>query len=172
MGQPNSPRAIVVWLLACGLFAFCLYTYIRRSIPTRAQLLAEQSAAMAPMEHRGPSMLDSAAGVAEPFVEAIGGGRFAEAHTLLAAPYRDAVSVEAFARKCRASPILAGARSVTFQELRSRNAGSATTFEAQGLLDSRVGAVPVGFVFLREGGVLRILVVSLAGVPVLQGIAP
>ena len=38
------------------------------------------------------------------------------------------------------------------------------------MLDSRAGAVPIGFVFLQESGRLRILVVSLAGVPVLQGV--
>ena len=40
------------------------------------------------------------------------------------------------------------------------------------MLDSRAGAVPIGFVFLQESGRLRILVVSLAGVPVLQGVTP
>jgi hypothetical protein len=47
------------------------------------------------------------------------------------------------------------------------------------VLDSAAGTVPVGFVFLTEGTgnapesrALRILVVSLAGVPVLQGVAP
>jgi hypothetical protein len=40
------------------------------------------------------------------------------------------------------------------------------------MLSSTVGAVPVSFVFLPEPAGPRILVVSLAGVPVLQGVAP
>ena len=48
----------------------------------------------------------------------------------------------------------------------------AATLEAEGMLDSSAGAVPARFVFLPEEGTPRILVVSLAGVPVLQGVAP
>ena len=40
------------------------------------------------------------------------------------------------------------------------------------MLNSTAGAVPVAFVFLQEPPGLRILVVSLGGVPVLQGVAP
>ena len=68
-------------------------------------------------------------------------------------------------KACRASPMLAGARSVTLNRLRQQSAGGAATVEASGVLDSRAGAVPIGFVFLQESGRLRILVVSLAGGP-------
>jgi hypothetical protein len=40
------------------------------------------------------------------------------------------------------------------------------------VLDTTAGGVPVGFVFLQEDAGPRILVVSLGGVPVLQGVAP
>jgi hypothetical protein len=126
---------------------------------------------MAESDKRITSKLDAAAAVAAPFVKFVGAGRFADAHDLLAAPYRRAVSVEAFARTCRASAILAGARSVALRELRQQSAGGAVTLEARGLLDSTGGAVPVSFVFLQEEAGPRILVVSLAGVPVLQGVA-
>jgi hypothetical protein len=82
------------------------------------------------------------------------------------------VALPAFEKTCRASPILAAARAVTLTRLRQQSAGTAATIEASGVLDSGAGAVPIGFVFLQEGGRLRILVVSLAGVPVLQGVAP
>ena len=59
---------------------------------------------------------------------------------------------------------------MTLNRLRQQTAGTAATVEASGVLDSRAGAVPIGFVFLQEAGKLRILVVSLAGVPVLQGV--
>ena len=51
-------------------------------------------------------------------------------------------------------------------------AASAVTLEADGLVDSTAGAVPIGFVFLPESPGPRVLVVSLAGVPVLQGVTP
>jgi hypothetical protein len=121
---------------------------------------------------RGPSLLEAAAAVASPFVAQVGAGRFEDAYLLLAAPYRNAVTVAQFSKACRASPILAAARSVTLNRLRQQTAGSAATVEASGVLDSGAGAVPVGFVFLKEEGRLRVLVVSLAGVPVLQGVAP
>ena len=50
--------------------------------------------------------------------------------------------------------------------------GGAGSVEARGQGDAAAGAVPVALVFLSEGGALRILVMSLAGVPVLQGVAP
>jgi hypothetical protein len=88
----------------------------------------------------------------------------------MASPYRSAVTRAAFEAACRASPMLAGARAVTLNRLREQNTGRAASLEASGVLDSSAGAVPIGFVFLREAGQLRILVVSLAGVPVLQGV--
>jgi len=100
-----------------------------------------------------------------------GRGEFADAYALLAAPYRDAVTLAAFTKACQASPILAEARAVTLNRLRQQTVGTAATVEGSGVLDSRSGGVPIAFVFLQEGGNLRILVVSLAGVPVLQGVA-
>jgi hypothetical protein len=100
-------------------------------------------------------------------------GRFAEAHRLLAAPFRATTSVASFAKSCSASPILAGVRSVTLNRTRQQSGGDGNfSIEASGVLDTTAGVVPVGFVFLREGDALRILVVSIAGVPVLQGVAP
>jgi hypothetical protein len=82
------------------------------------------------------------------------------------------VPLDAFAKACRASPILAAARAVTLNRLRQQSAGTAASIEANGVLDSGAGAVPIGFVMLPEAEGLRILVVSLANVPVLQGVAP
>ena len=173
MADSNPMRWVVLSLVAAGAFAVGLVTFVRQSVEqakanAQATVLAEERG----MDSRGPSLLDRAAAVAGPFVAHVGAGRFAEAHALLAAPYRQAVSVDAFARSCRATAILAGARSVTLRELRQQNAGGASSLEARGLLDSVAGAVPVGFVFLQEKAGLRILVVSIAGVPVLQGVTP
>src|ERR1041385_6865395 len=116
-------------------------------------------------KQHGPTLLDTAATVASPFVAHVGAGRYAEAYALLAAPYRGAVTLAEFSKSCRASPLLSGARAVTLNRLRQQSAGTASTVEASGVLDSGAGAVPIGFVFLPESGKLRILVVSLAGVP-------
>ncbi|HMF40474.1 MAG TPA: hypothetical protein VKQ32_07260 [Polyangia bacterium] len=166
---------VLVWSIVLGIaFAIGMVLLVNKVTQTsRDRALAETNAEVARMESpRGPSMLDAAAAVASPFVAHIAAGRHADAYALLAAPYRDAVSLPAFAKTCAASPILAGARSVTLNSLRQQSAGTARTIEASGVLDSRAGAVPIGFVFTGEGGKLRILVVSLAGVPVLQGVAP
>ena len=140
----------------------------------REKALANVNAETTRMENlqRGPSLLEAAGAVASKFVDHVGAGRFADAYAMLAAPYRKAVTLAEFSKSCRASPILAAARTVKLNRLRQQSAGTAATVEGSGVLDSAAGAVPVGFVFLEEEGGLRILVVSLAGVPVLQGVAP
>lgn len=175
MRDAHPGRSIAISLGAAAVFAGGLHFYIRHSIDeAKAKANAETSAATQQAEGR-VSLLDTASAVAGPFVAHVGAGRFEQAHALLAAPYRRAASVEAFARSCRASPILARARSVTLRQLRqqaSSGGGGGSSFEANGVLDSEEGTVPVSFVFLQEGGSLRVLVVAIGGVPVLQGVAP
>jgi hypothetical protein len=160
--------------LAAAVFGVGLYLFVDHSMTkARETKLAEVRADTERMQKRGGApMLEAAAAVASQFVAHIAAGRFTEAHALLAAPYRSAVSVEAFARSCRASAVLAGARATTLNRLRQQSAGGASSIEASGVLNSAAGAVPIAFVFLQEPPGLRILVVSLGGVPVLQGVAP
>jgi hypothetical protein len=174
LARPSVERILVFAIVAAAAFVIGLLVLIDSiTKSSREKALAEVNAEVQRMEkNRGPSMLDAAATVAAPFVAHVGAGRFAEAYALLAVPYRSAVPLPEFSKACRASPILAAARSVTLNQLRQQSAGAAATVEASGVLDSGAGAVPIGFVFLQESGRLRILVVSLAGVPVLQGIAP
>jgi hypothetical protein len=127
---------------------------------------------MARADRQVTSGLDRSAAVAVPFIAEIAGGRFAEAYARLAVPYRAAVSLAAFTNTCQASLILMGGRQVTVRRLRTQAGGGAATLEADGVLDSTAGAVPISFVFLQEPAGPRVLVVSLAGVPVLQGVAP
>ena len=163
-----------MWSIVLSIgFVIGIYLFVDSQIKSSREAALKTVNAEAELkEKRGPSMLDAAAAVAVPFVAEVGSGRFADAYQLLAAPYRSAVTPAAFEKACRASPLLVGARSVTLNRLRQQNAGAAATVEAMGVLDSRAGAVPIGFVFLQESGRLRILVVSLAGVPVLQGVTP
>jgi hypothetical protein len=171
--RPGAEK-ILVWSIVLSIgFAIGIYLFVDSQIKSSREAALKTVNAEAELkEKRGPSMLDAAAAVAVPFVAQVGSGRFVDAYQLLAAPYRSAVTPAAFEKACRASPLLVGARSVTLNRLRQQNAGAAATVEAMGVLDSRAGAVPIGFVFLQESGHLRILVVSLAGVPVLQGVTP
>jgi hypothetical protein len=156
-------------LLIGGALAVGIYMYVAHAVDQgRGEALARIEREARPER---ASQLDEAAGAATAFVADVAAGRFPSAHARLAAPYRAAVTVTDFAASCRGLPILTGARAVTLRELRQQSAGAAVSIEARGLLDSAAGAVPIGFVFLREPA-LKILVVSLAGVPVLQGVAP
>jgi len=174
MAESNPMRWVVLSLVAAGLFAGGLYLFIQSKLEAaRAQAEADARAMTQRMEERDRQVtaeLDAARSVASTFIAHVGAGRFADAHALLATPYRDATSVGAFAASCRASPLLAGARAVTFQQLRQMRVGSVSAIEARGLLESTAGAVPATFTFLHEPTGPRVLVVVLAGVPVLQGI--
>jgi len=169
----STERIVAIAVIGAAVFAVGMLLLVQHVTKTsREEALATVNANTAQMERaRGTSMLDAAAAVASPFVAHVGRGEFADAYALLAAPYRDAVTLAAFTKACQASPILAEARAVTLNRLRQQTVGTAATVEGSGVLDSRSGGVPIAFVFLQEGGNLRILVVSLAGVPVLQGVA-
>jgi len=171
--RPGAEKVLVWTIVGPIAFAVGMYLFIDNRI-TAAREAAQKTVTAEVDQHekRGPSMLDAAAAVASPFVAQVGAGRFDDAYALLAAPYRSAVTADAFAKACRGSPLLAGARSVTLNRLRQQSAGAGATIEASGVLDSSAGAVPIAFVFLQEAGRPRILVVSLAGVPVLQGVTP
>ena len=173
MGEPNPMRWVVLSIVAGGLFTIGIILFVDHVKDTAmAQAQAEVAATVDRMEKNGTPLLDEASATAVPFIAHVGAGRFAAAHALLAAPYRGSTSVAAFAASCRASPILAGAGEVTLRELRQQSAGGASTLEARGVLASRAGAVPIAITFLREADGPRILVVSLAGVPALQGVSP
>jgi hypothetical protein len=173
MAESNPMRWVVLSFVAAGLFAAGLIAYVSHATETAtARAKADVERELTQMESRGLPELEAATAVAAPFVAHLGAGRFADAHALLAAPYRQAVSVEAFAKACRASPILTAARAVTLRSVRRQIAGGASTLEAQGVLDTRNGGVPIELVFLSESAGPRVLTVSIAGVPVLQGVAP
>jgi hypothetical protein len=173
MAESNPMRWVVLSFVAAGLFAAGLIAYVTHATESaKARAKAESEREFSQMESRGVPEFDAAAAVAAPFIAHVGAGRFAEAHALLATPYRRAVSVEAFAKVCRASPILGGARAVTLGSVRRQTAGGASTLEAQGMLDTTAGVVPIAFVFLTEAEGPRVLTVSIAGVPVIQGVVP
>jgi hypothetical protein len=171
VAESNPFRWVVLSAVAAGAFAIGLVVFINHKVDAaKAQAAAEASRDVERIEAHAAPLVESTAAVAAPFIAHVGAGRFAEAHALLAAPYRRAVSVADFAAACRASPVLSGSRAVTLREVRQQRAGSASTLEARGVLDTNQGGVPVDFVFLVEPDGPRVLTVSLAGVPVLQGV--
>jgi hypothetical protein len=163
-----------VGIIAAALFTVGILTLVQNRVDAaKAQAAAAAQASEAQVARTDEQVagpLERAAAIAGPFIAEVGGGRFTEAYARLAAPYRANVSLAAFTRSCRASPILAGARRVMLRRLRTQTGVGAETLEADGMLDSSAGAVPASFVFLQEEAGPRILVVSLAGVPVLQGV--
>jgi hypothetical protein len=174
MAESNPMRWVVLGVVAAALFAVGLVVFVQSKVQSaKAQAAAEVQATEARVERADQQIsadLERAAAVATALVADIGAGRFPEAYARLAKPYRAAVSLEAFAASCRGSPILKGARRVTFSRLRTQTSGDAATLEANGLLDSLAGAVPARFIFLQEASGPRVLVFSLAGVPVIQGV--
>jgi hypothetical protein len=176
MADSNPMRWVVLAFFAAGLFAVGLVTVVDRQVDAaKAKAAAEaqeMDQRMARADQQVTSGLDRAATVAAPFIVEVAAGHFADAYARLAVPYRAAVSLSAFTETCKRSPILMGARQVTLRRLRTQSGGGGATLEADGLLDSTVGAVPISFVFLQEPAGPRILVVSLAGVALLQGVTP
>jgi hypothetical protein len=171
--RPGAEKVLVLGIVSSLALALGLYLLVDSRIKASREAALKASSADVPRaDSRSPPLLDKAAAVTSAFIADVGAGRFVEAYALLAAPYRSNATVAQFAKAVRASPILAAARSVTLNRLRQQSAGAAATIEASGVLDSGAGAVPVGFVLLQEPDGLRILVVSLANVPVLQGVAP
>ena len=174
MAESNPAKWVVLGVIATALFTVGILMLVQSRVDAaKAQAAAAaqaSEAAMARADEQVTADLQRAGVVVAPFIEDVAAGRFADAYARLAEPYRAAVSLAAFTRSCQASPILAGARDVRLTRLRTQMGGGAATLEASGMLESQAGAVPVSFVFLRDGGSPRILAVSLAGVPVLQGV--
>lgn len=100
---------------------------------------------------------------------------YAGAHALMALAFRERVTVEAFTAMIAANAFLAGTEEIAIQRTTEQRAGTDPTTMAlrgTGFLRSRAGAVEIVLHFVREPDGLHIVSALLAGVPVLQGIAP
>jgi hypothetical protein len=176
MAESNPMRWVVLGVIAAGLFTVGILTLVQSRVDAakaQAAAAAEASeAAVARADEKVTAELDRAAAVAGPFVAEVGKGLYGQAYARMAAPYRAAASPDIFAKTCQSSPLLAGARRVVLRRLWKQASGATAALTADGVLDSAGGAVPVSFVFLDEPPGPRILTVLLAGVPVLQGVAP
>lgn len=174
MASSGGSAGVVPILIGATVFGAGLFAYIYHSIPGREELLARPS---------GPDPQTSAAfaaaealdvtvkAVAAEFIARVREERYADAHALMATPYRAAVKPSDFAEACKKSSFLASVQSISIYRVRetvppggSIGAGAIT---GTGVLTSNAGAVPVTLTFLAEGDRLHVLSLVIAGVPVL-----
>lgn len=119
--------------------------------------------------------LQLASAVAGRFVAALHAGQHADAYALMAAPYRQRFSLEQFRAQCAASEFLTRSERVSLSRTRRTIppgvSASRSSLQAQGALVSPSGSLEVSFSFVPEGrGELAILVLALAGSPILDGV--
>jgi hypothetical protein len=164
-------REIAVALVAAGVFASGLYAYITSSMAavTPSQLVESPTAA------RAPDDLQLASDVAGRFVAALHAQHYADAYALMATPYRERFSARQFQAQCAASEFLARSERVSLSRTRRTVPPGVsvahTSLQAQGALVSASGSLDVSFTFVTEGqGQLQILVLALAGSPILNGV--
>jgi hypothetical protein len=174
--QRNVGREIALILAATVVLGTGLGAYIWHSVPSREELLA--SGPRLTGSDAGAHALgtmDAATELVGRFAAALAAKNYEQAYHLMAAPYRENVPLAAFAAKCKASPFLASAQSAALTSTRRTSvAGStATTFtlQGQGVLVSGRGSLDATFSFLVDNDRMTILVLALAGIPVLDGIS-
>lgn len=162
-GQPGrlttrSRRAVIGsmrrGIIAAGLLALVACQSPKSSTPIVAED-ANRPAQRAPDENE--LLLNS-------FLEDLGANRFDAGYAKMAAPYRQANTVDQFKAAVAACPYLSIARRVTIRR----------TFEdtavTEAFLSTSKGTLFMSAFVVREGLARRILVLAIAGVPVLQGI--
>jgi hypothetical protein len=168
----NVAREIVVSLVAGAVFAVGFYVYLERSMPvlSGSRLVAPPTAAGQPDD------LQLASDVARRFVAALHSGRHADAYALMASPYRERFSLTQFRAQCAAAEFLARSERVALSRTRRSVppgiSATHTSLVGQGALVSALGSLDVSFTFVGEPtGELKILVLALAGSPILDGVS-
>jgi len=172
----NPGRDIALSLLAALVIGGAIVAYVLHGVPSRQELIAS-----------GPHLVESDAGaqalgamdaatkLVSLFSTALAAHRYADAYALMAAPYRASNALTAFESKCKSSPFLAGAQSAGINSTRRATVpgGNADTytFQGQGVWTAAQGSVDASFVFWVDHGRAHILVMSLAGIPVLDGVS-
>lgn len=184
MASPrNAGREILLSLLAASVFAVAFGAYMLSSAPrpsgpvlaAPAEPPAGSAGVAAPRAPQTPPELVQAQTVIEPFALALASQRYEDAYALMAAPYRAAHSLDAFKQSCQRSSLLSTVqRAVVLGTSRSM-LGSGTpgpySEQARGVLMTGAGAIEARYTLLVDGKDARILVLSLAGVPVLDGVS-
>lgn len=169
----NAGRDILLSLAAAAVLAAGIAAYVMHSMPSRDEL---KTSYIEPKNHapQAPDDLDRARDVMTRFTAALAARRFEDAYALMAEPYRAAASLDAFRASCAASPFLAQAeRATVFSTRRMLPGGAAAepyTVQGTGVITGHAGSINAKITLLVSDGDARILVLVLAGVPVLNGV--
>lgn len=177
--QRNVGREIALSLGTAVVFGVGLYAYLIESIPSREEL----SSGLVPTS-AGPAAPDDLA-LANVMFEAFGAElaakRYEAAYARMAEPYRAAFTLEVFRASCERSPFLSSAqRAGLLKTTRTSLAASTTpdahpeapvTVRGQGVLVTAAGSIDAAVTLLVEHGDVRILVLTLGGIPVLDGVS-
>jgi hypothetical protein len=179
----NVGREILFSLLAAGVLGIAFTVYVLSSMPkltppvltTPSEPAPPQNGQPAPKAPQTPPELVQAKAVVESFATALASKRYADAYALMAAPYRATRTLDAFTQTCVASPLLATTQRAAVIGTSRSMLGSGTpgpyTEKARGLLMTGAGVIEASYTLLVDGQDARILVLSLAGVPVLDGVS-
>jgi hypothetical protein len=169
----NVTRDILLSLGAAAVFAVGLVAYLLHSMPSRAEL---ETSYIEPKNRmpQGPDDLEVARAVLSRFTAALAAKRFDEAYALMAEPYRQNASLATFRASCAASPFVAQAERTTLFSTRRMLPGGVVqdpyTLDGTGVITGHAGSINAKVTLLVSSGDARILVLTLAGVPVLNGV--
>lgn len=179
--QRNVGREIALSLGAAVVLGGGFALYLLKTIPSREELSAGMSPGSASSTLPAPpDDLVLANAVFEGFGAELASKRYDAAYARMAAPYRSSFSLEAFRASCERSPFLAGVqragllkttRMVLADPQGSAAPASPFTVKGQGVLASAAGSIDASVTLLVERGEARILVLSLGGIPVLDGVS-
>jgi hypothetical protein len=174
-GPRNAGREIAWSLSAAVLFGVGFAAYLLHSMPTPKQDLlvpsargtSEQAGGRTPL---APELV-AATSVVENFARALAQKNYAAAYDLMAKQYRDAVTLDEFQQVCVSSDWLSNVqRGVLRSTRRMAVSEGPYTEQGPGALVTSAGSIDTTFTFLVNGSDVRLLVVSLVGVPVFDGI--
>jgi hypothetical protein len=172
--QRNVGREILLSLTAAAIFGGAFYVYLDSSMPkpsdpAHSPLLASSAA-------QGPDDLQLASAVTSRFIAELHTGHPEAAYALMASAYRERFSAQKFRAQCGASPFLASADRAVLSRTRRvvppGGAAQSTSLHGLGLLASGTHSIEADFTLLPDADAeLRIVVLSIAGVVVLDGVS-
>lgn len=169
----NVKRDILLSLAVAVVLGAGIAAYVMRSMPSKRDLetsYIEPNGGAA----QAPDDLELARALMTKFVDALAAKHFEDAYALMAEPYREHASLDAFRASVAASPFLAQAERATVFSTRRMLPGGAVqapyTVEGTGVITGHAGSINARITLLVSGGDARIFVLALAGVPVLNGV--
>jgi hypothetical protein len=169
----NVGRDILLSLAVAVVLGGGIAAYVIHSMPSQRDLETSYIEPKGPAS-KSPDDLELARALMTRFVAALATKRFDDAYALMAEPYRAHASLEVFRASCAASPFLAQAeRATVFSTRRMLPGGAAQapyTVDGTGVITGHAGSINARITLLVSGGDAGILVLVLAGVPVLNGV--